>query len=158
MSFLPMSFLRVILTVFVSAFLLIGAACSKQVASVVEADTEVAEGDRIAAVLSFAEWCPSCHLLDPMVEEVRASRDWDGVSFIRLDYTDRDKAAYFAAADAAGVGPAVRDWYAKKVITGQLLYVDVASQKVLAHAWKDLGEKGVAEGLAQALASTGPAR
>ncbi len=104
-------------------------------AAVVE---EVAQDTRIAAVLVHADWCSSCRILEPKIAEMQAAGPIDGVDFISLDYTARDEAAFFAAADAAGVGPAIRAQLADDVITGILLLVDVDDGAVVADLRKEL--------------------
>ena len=109
-----------------------------------EASRPVAASE-IAAVRVYADWCPNCRALDPKLEAVAASGDWDGVSFVRIDYTKRDKDAVFAEADRLGVGPAIRAHFAGGIKTGQLLLVDVASQDVLGLVTHKETEAGIAE-------------
>ena len=86
---------------------------------------------RIAAVLSYADWCASCQVLDPKLEEARASGPIEGVRFVTLDYTDRVADNYFAQADEAGVGPVVRDHFRGGVRTGMLLLIDLNDGEVV---------------------------
>lgn len=99
--------------------------CSQAVESTVQADARVAERTPVAAVLVFAEWCPSCKVLDPKVEAARTVLEDDAASFIVLDYSDRDADAFFAQADTAGVGEPVRALFADGIKTGQLLLIDM---------------------------------
>jgi len=115
------------------------AACSQAYESTLQADAVVAEATPLAAVLVFAEWCPSCKVLDPKVEAARASIDEEDVSFVLLDYTDRDAEDFFRQADAAGVGESMRGLFADGVKTGQLLLVDVDSQSVLDTITREAG-------------------
>lgn len=101
------------------------------------AETPAAE-TRVAAVLSYADWCGSCKTLDPKIEAVKAAGVPDGVGFVTLDYTDRDGDAFFAGADAAGVGEAIRTFYADEVKTGILLLIDTETNTVLADIRKTM--------------------
>tara|TARA_R110001632_G_scaffold34398_2_gene87619 strand:- start:1033 stop:1467 length:435 start_codon:yes stop_codon:yes gene_type:complete len=107
------------------------AACTQSYDSTLQADVRVEENIPVAAVLVFAEWCPSCKVLDPKVEAARTMLEDDAASFVVLDYTDRDADAFFAQADAAGVGEPVRALFADGVKTGQLLLIDVENQSVI---------------------------
>jgi len=89
------------------------------------------EASEIAAVRVHADWCPNCRALDPKVERVIASDSWDGVTFVRIDYTRRDRAAVFAEADSLGIGEAIRAHFAGGIKTGLLLIVDIDSQTVI---------------------------
>lgn len=106
------------------------ASCGQSYQSTLENEAQVAETTDVAAALVFAEWCPSCKVLDPKVEAVRASLDRDDVSFVLLDYTNRNSEDFFAQADAAGIGKAVRAKFEAGVSTGQLLLIDIGSQTV----------------------------
>lgn len=109
-----------------------------------EASRPVASSE-IAAVRVYADWCPNCRALDPKLDAVAASGDWDGVSFVRIDYTKRDKDAVFAEADRLGVGPAIRAHFARGIKTGQLLLVDVESQVIIDVVTHKETEAGISE-------------
>lgn len=119
------------LSVLVTALVLSLAACSQKYESQLQASHEVSAADQIAAVLIFAEWCPSCKVLDPKVEAVRASENWTDVSFVLLDFTDRDAGQLFEAADKAGVGPAIRSAMSGGIQTGQLILVNLETQEAV---------------------------
>lgn len=110
--------------------------------TVASSSAEVSDAS-VAAVLIYADWCGSCQVLDPKVTAVREA-GVDGARFVTLDYTDRDDAAFFAAADAAGVGPAIRQQLAQKVKTGQLLLVDLEDQLVTEVVTKGKSEAEIA--------------
>ncbi len=99
--------------------------------SVLPASAFAEDEARLAAVLSYADWCASCQVLDPKLEEVRAAGPIEGVRFVRLDYTDRTSANYFAQADEAGVGSAVRGHFQRGVRTGMLLLIDLDDGEVV---------------------------
>ncbi|MEM9898676.1 MAG: hypothetical protein AAF742_04785 [Pseudomonadota bacterium] len=86
----------------------------------------------LAAVLVRADWCSSCKIIEPKLHVVRAGAPIKGVSHLTLDYTDRDEAGFLAAADEAGIGPAIRNEISENgVTTGIILLVDVAKQSVV---------------------------
>jgi thiol-disulfide isomerase/thioredoxin len=89
------------------------------------------------AVLIYADWCGSCKVLDPAVKKVQGMGPIPGAEFVTLDYTDKDDEAFFAAAEAAGVGPAIRSALDGKVKTGQLFLVDLDDQAVIQKITKD---------------------
>jgi len=115
------------------------AACTQSYESTLKADAAITEAAPVAAVLVFAEWCPSCKVLDPKVEAARTMVSEEDVSFVLLDYTGRDTDDFFRQADAAGVGESMRGLFADGVKTGQLLLVDVDSQSVLDTITREAG-------------------
>lgn len=88
------------------------------------------------AVLVYADWCGSCKVLDPKIKKVQAMGNISGLEFVTLDYTAKDAAAFYAQADAAGVGAAVKTYLDGTIKTGQLLLVDVDDQKVVGKVTK----------------------
>lgn len=90
------------------------------------------------AVLVYADWCGSCKVLDPKIKRVQTMGPVPGLEYVTLDYTAKDAKAFFAQAEAAGVGKAVRDYLGGTVKTGQLLLVDVNDKKVIGKVTKDL--------------------
>ena len=130
------------------------AACSNAPSeSAGKTDTSQAavEEARLVAALSYADWCGSCQTLDPKIQEARAGGDL-GAAFVTLDYTARDKDAFFAAADAAGVGDAVRGKYAEAIKTGQLLLIDVDDAKIVSVVTKDMSVEEIAAAVKDAAA------
>lgn len=113
-------------------------ACSQAEAPAVNAPTvpmvtDTAQnivGTKTKAVLVHADWCGSCKVLDPNIQKVKAMGSLPGLEFVTLDYTAKDESAFYAQADAAGVGEALRDYLAGRVSTGQLVLVDMDDQTV----------------------------
>lgn len=105
---------------------------------------------KLAAVLTYADWCSSCKILDPKLRTVKAETEFPGTAFVTLDYTARDGEAMFKAADAAGVGEAVRAHLADEIKTGLLLLVDVDDKKVLDVVRKNMSEAEITAAIAKA--------
>lgn len=119
----------------ISMFAALAVAACNQAEPISSADAQPLEAEplenaRLAAVLVHADWCASCRVLEPKLEELRARGPIDGVAHIALDYTDRREAVFYAAADVAGVGEAIRDEFrGEGPITGLVILVDVDDQK-----------------------------
>lgn len=122
------------------------AACAAPTEPPSEASRPV-ESSQVAAVRVHADWCPNCKALDPKVSAVQSSAEWEGVSFVRIDYTRRDRAAVYAEADQLGIGDAIRTYFAGGIKTGLLLLVDVESQTVVDVLTSKASEAEIAERL-----------
>ncbi len=119
------------------------AACSDEIAKTSVPDVKtvsIAEDTRVAAVLIRADWCSSCKIIEPKLTEVKIDGPIDGLQHITMDYTDRDKDAFYAAAEKLGVGDAVRDHLEGDVKTGIILLVDMETKSVVADLRKELSE------------------
>lgn len=133
-----------------SALLAIGlgaaplAACAAPTEPPSEASRPV-ESSSLAAVRVHADWCPTCKVLDPKVASVQSSGVWDGVSFVRIDYTRRDRSAVYAEADQLGIGDAVRAYFSGGIKTGLLLLIDVENQTVVDALNSKASEAEIAE-------------
>ena len=114
-----------------------GSGEAKQTASNSEIAASVTADTRLVAALIYADWCGSCRTLDPKVETAKAAGEIDGAVFVTLNYTDRDTAAFFASANAAGVGPAIETKFSDTVKTGQLLRIDLDDQEIVGVITKD---------------------
>ena len=108
------------------------------------AEMAKAEDARLVAVLSYADWCGACQVLDPKLADLRAAPP-EGVNVVTLDYTARDKDAYFGAAEAAGVGDVVRAHFDGGVKTGMVLLIDVDDGTVVGKISKDMDEAAIRE-------------
>ena len=103
-------------------------------------DQAINEKTEVAAILIHADWCPSCRKLEPQLANVRARAPFDDVAFLMLDYSDRDKDAFFIKADAAGVGAFIRKRLAHEITTGQILLVDIDRNKFAGVLTKKMNE------------------
>lgn len=115
--------------------------------------TRVSEDTRLAAVLVRADWCSSCKIIEPKLALVRAANSIDGLQHVTLDYTDRKKDAFFATADAAGIGPAIRAHLGDDVTTGIVLLVDLGDMKIVGDLRKELSDAELAAAMAEAASS-----
>lgn len=95
---------------------------------------------RLGAVLIYADWCGSCKILDPKIKAIKAKNEFAKTEFITLDFTDKDRKAFFKAAREAGVAMAVREQLGEKVKTGQMFLIDLDDKKVVGVLKKDMSE------------------
>lgn len=109
---------------------------------------------KTAGVLIYADWCGSCKVLDPKVKKVRAMGAVPGLKFITLDYTAKDPQAFYAQADAAGVGDAVKAHFGEAISTGKLLLIDLDDQKVLNTVTKTFEAADIAAAFKDAVAAS----
>ena len=131
---------------FISSLALALAACSgstsdsapESVQAAIEQTVPLKSDTRLAAVLVYADWCGSCKVLDPKLTEAKAEGPIDGLQHFVLDYTARDDAAFFASADALGIGEPVRAKLADTIKTGILLLVDVDDGTIVGDLRKEL--------------------
>ncbi|MEM1264112.1 MAG: thioredoxin domain-containing protein [Pseudomonadota bacterium] len=71
-----------------------------------DAGDEMPQEAELYAVLYYADWCPSCKVLDPALERAKNSADLNNapVLFVRLDLTNKKTKAQSALlADALGI-------------------------------------------------------
>ena len=63
-----------------------------------QADTVSAGQPKFYAILFYADWCPSCKVLDPVLERARAKAELDQkpVLFVRFDLTNANTKAQSA--------------------------------------------------------------
>ena len=103
----------------------------------------LAEDARLAAVLVYADWCSSCKIIDPKIAAAKAAGPMENVSFVTLDYTDRNAHAFFQQADQLGIGAPIRAQLEGNVKTGILLLVDLDDQKVVGDLRKELSAQDI---------------
>ena len=105
---------------------------------------------KLGAVLVYADWCGSCKVLDPKINEVKTNTKFDETFFLTLDYTDKNIDAFYAAAKAAGVADPVRTFLGDSVKTGQLLLIDMDDQSVVGVVKKDMSEAEISAAIRKA--------
>ncbi len=133
-----------------------GQSATKSEAAFRYKDTPVSEiaASKTAAVLIYADWCGGCKALDPKLQAVRSKKSVDGLSFVTLDYTKKDKAAFYLTANTAGVELPVRDYLDGKISTGQMLLIDLDDQKVIGKITKDMSEDEIITTFEEAVAKS----
>jgi len=87
---------------------------------------------KVVAVMTYADWCGSCKILDPKIKAMQAAMEKQGVEFVKLDYTDKNADDFFAQAEAAGVEEAIRTALDGNIKTGRLYLVPVGSDSAVA--------------------------
>lgn len=110
------------------------------------------------AVLIYADWCGSCKVLDPKIKSVQSAMGgmgkMPGLEFVTLDFTNKNEEAFFAQADAAGVGEAVKAYLDGTVKTGQLLLVDLDDQTVVSKITKTFEPAEMMTAIKEAIAAS----
>ena len=101
---------------------------------------EVAEDNRIAAVLIKADWCSSCKIIEPKLAATKAAGDIAGLQHFAIDYTDRNKETFYANAAKLGVAEPIHSYLEGDVKTGIILLIDTATNEVVADLRKELSE------------------
>ena len=108
----------------------------------------------IAAVRIHADWCPNCRALDPKLEAAKAELGDDlTIRYIRLDYTKRNKAKLWEAADEAGIREPLQSYLGDKVKTGLLILINEETGEVVGKASSDFSEAELKGALQAAAAS-----
>ncbi|MCF6328194.1 MAG: thioredoxin domain-containing protein [Henriciella sp.] len=107
----------------------------------------------VVAVLSYATWCGSCKVLDPKINTVRAANTFEGVEFFALDYTKKNAATYFTAAETLGIAETMRTKFADKISTGRLYLIDLGSGDLLAEISMDMNEAAITAAINDAVAT-----
>lgn len=111
-----------------------------------------AEDTRVLAVLSYADWCGSCKVLDPKVKAVQAANTFDGVEFATIDFTSKNAEAFFADAETLGIGETMRSTFGDKIKTGKLYLVDLDTGDVISTVDRSMDEAAIASAITDAAA------
>ena len=133
--------MRILFTAIAAAVL---AACSggdHETEAVTAAVQEVAEDTRIAAVLIHADWCSSCKIIEPKLAAVKERGAIDGLQHAAINYTDRDKEAFYANAEKLGLADPIRTHLDGDVKTGIILLIDTDTKEIVADLRKELTEE-----------------
>ncbi len=124
-------------------------AVSTEVMSEAKVDTKV------VAVMTYANWCGSCKILDPKIQAMQAAMEKQGVKFVKLDYTDKDADNFYAQAEAAGVEGAIRTALDGNIKTGRLYLVPMGSDSAVAMIDKTTTPAKIKEQMMMALNKAG---
>lgn len=117
--------------------------------------TKTAMADtKVKAVLMYASWCGSCKVLDPKIKAAQASNAFKGVSFSRIDYTDKDKENFWAQAAALGVEAPVRTTLGNNPKTGLLLLIDADDNVLVSKVTKAMSGDEIAQAINEAVAAS----
>lgn len=120
-----------------------------------EAMPQTAMADtKVKAVLMYASWCGSCKVLDPKIKAAQAANVFEGVSFARIDYTDKDKERFWAQAAALGVEAPVRATLGNKPKTGLLLLIDADDNVTVSKVTKAMSGDEIATAINEAVAAS----
>jgi len=103
------------------------------------------------AVLIYADWCGSCKVLDPKIKKIQAMGPVPGLDFVTLDYTAKDADAFYAQAEAAGIGTAIRAHMNGTIKTGQLVLIDLDDEKVVGKVTKTMNPADIVTALKDAV-------
>ncbi|MEM6535102.1 MAG: thioredoxin family protein [Pseudomonadota bacterium] len=114
--------------------------------------TAPAEETGVIAVLSYADWCGSCKALDPKISAVLDANTFDGVEIFSLDYTARDDAAFYAAAETLGVAETLRGEFGDKIKTGKMYLIDAAAGTIISRIDKTMDEAAIAAAIEASVA------
>lgn len=91
---------------------------------------------KVKAVLIYADWCGSCKVLDPKIKDVQSNNRLKNVSFITLDYTNKNFEDFYTQAKTAGVEAPIKALFNEKVKTGILLLVDADDNRIVGQVTK----------------------
>ncbi|MEL7108754.1 MAG: thioredoxin family protein [Pseudomonadota bacterium] len=130
------------------------AACNQTSVAASEraAVTAPAEDTRVLAVLSYAEWCGSCKVLDPKIEAIQSTNTFEGVAFATIDFTSRDKDAFYADAETLGIGETMRTKFGEKIKTGQLFLVALDTGEIVSTIDKSMDDAAIIAAITEASA------
>ena len=110
---------------------------------------------KVVAVLTYADWCGSCKVLDPKITAIQAAMEKQGVKFVRLDYTDKDADNFYAQAAAAGVEAPIRAALDGNIKTGRLYLVPEGGDSAVAMIDKTTTPAQIKEKMMTALKAAG---
>ncbi len=117
--------------------------------------SEVKMDTKVVAVMTYADWCGSCKILDPKITAMQAAMEKQGVQFVKLDYTDKDADNFYAQAKAAGVESAMRTALDGNIKTGRLYLVPTGSDSAVAMVDKTTTPAQIKDKMVMALKEAG---
>lgn len=141
---------------FAAAALVVITACGATVAAPSESAlstrvTAPADETTIIAVLSYANWCGSCKALDPKINAVLSTNTFDGLEAFSLDYTARDQAGFYTAAETLGVAGTLRAEFGDKIKTGKMYLIDAKTGAIVSRIDKTMDEAAIKAALEASL-------
>ncbi len=89
------------------------------------------EHTTLKAVKLDAAWCGSCKAITPKMAEAKANNDFENVHFATIDYTNKDKKAFWADADALGMKTQLKEFLDGKPKTGLVILFDTQSNQIV---------------------------
>jgi len=93
---------------------------------------------KIIGVLMYADWCPSCKILDPKLQAVQPEFAQSEILFLRFDFTDAGT-TYQSSLLAQSLG--LSELYERNGgRTGYMVLVDRATGRVITRITKDHSE------------------
>lgn len=108
------------------------------------------EKPKVVGVLFYADWCASCKVLDPKLDEVKKQFMDQPIYFTRVDLTDDcTKKQSGMLAEWVGLGEIYREHASK---TGYMLLIDPQTKKVLSKLTKAQSEAELKAAMEDALA------
>lgn len=120
-----------------------------------EVMSEAKMDTKVVAVMTYADWCGSCKILDPKITAMQAAMEKQGVKFVKLDYTDKDADRFYAQAKAAGVESAMRTALDGNIKTGRLYLVPTGSDSAVAMVDKTTTPAQIKDKMMMALKAAG---
>ncbi len=114
------------------------------------ASGETADDPKAVALLFYADWCGSCEVLDPKLDEAKAAVADEPVLFVTLDHTDEATSRQAAMlVNAMGL----REVYAPHAgRTGFVLLVDRKTNETITRITRDSSEDEIEATLRSAVA------
>ncbi len=108
------------------------------------------EKPKVVGVLFYADWCGSCKVLDPKLDEVKKQFMDQPIYFTRVNLTDEcTKKQSAMLAEWVGLGEIYREHATK---TGFMLLIDPQTKKVLSKLTKAQSEAELKAAMEDALA------
>lgn len=89
------------------------------------------EDATLKAVKLDAKWCSSCRAITPKMTQAKADNDFANISFSKIDYTNKDKDAFWANAATLGMEAQLREFLDGKPKTGMIILFDTKTNSIV---------------------------
>lgn len=145
-----MSWRNVFASVLVASWMVMAMAVTTAAA---QEPSAASSGPKIVGVLFYADWCASCKVLEPKLDEVKKQLMDQPIYFTRVDMTDdctKKQSGMFA--EWVGIGEIYREHAPK---TGFMLLIEPQSKKVMGKLTKDQSPDELKTQIERALACAG---